>query len=245
MKAVILAAGRSSRLYPLTAQTPKPLLPVADRSIIERSVDLITDAGISDIVVVVGFEHQKVRQALDTRVRFVLNPFYSVTNNMASLWFAIPEMNGEDFIYLHGDVIYDQPLLERMVNGPSKHGISLLVDYQPADEEAMKVRVSGERFVESSKGIPLSEAAGEWTGIARVSTSAAGDLSDAIESILLTGEYQLYDASAFNELAKSNMPFNLISTDNLPWCEIDTKEDLDRARLMFIGPDSIYDHDDK
>lgn len=233
MKAVILAAGLSSRLYPLTSKTPKPLLQIGNQSIIERSLDLIEAAGIADVIVVVGFQHEKVRQLLDTRVKFVLNPFYPVTNNMASLWFAIPYLEGEDFIYIHGDVIYHQSLLERMLGTPFEHGISLLTDYGAVDEEAMKVRTEDGRFVESSKKIPLSEAMGEWTGIAGISASATGVLSNAISAMLLTGEYQQYDTSAFNQLANQGMPFTLIPTDNLPWCEIDTKEDLERARGLF------------
>ena len=233
MKGVILAAGRSSRLYPLTIDTPKPLLEIGDQSIIERSLQLMQDAGISDVVVVVGFQQEKVRQALADRVRFVVNPFYATTNNMASLWFAIPEMQGEDFIYVHGDVIYHESLLERMVKDPTKHGISLLIDYGPVDEEAMKVRTSGGNFVESSKDIPLSEAAGEWTGLTRFSASATTELSNTIEALLLSGAYQRYDTAAFNQLAQNNMPFHLLATDGLPWCEIDTKEDLDRARGLF------------
>ena len=235
MKAVILAAGRSSRLYPLTKETPKPLLKIGDRSIIERSLDLIEGVGISEVIVVVGFQHEKIRRLLETRVEYVLNPFYPVTNNMASLWFAIPHLKGVDFIYLHGDVIYDQSLLERMVEAPPEHGISLLVDHGPVDEEAMKVRTAEGRFMESGKEIPLSESAGEWTGIARVSASAASDLSFAIEGLLLTGEYQQYDTSAFNQLANSGMQFTLIPTGNLPWCEVDTKEDLERARGLFTA----------
>ncbi len=152
---------------------------------------------------------------------------------MASLWFALPHLKGDDFIYIHGDVIYDRSLLERMVKAPPQHGISLLVDFGPVDEEAMKVRIADGRFVESSKEVPLSESAGEWTGMARVSVSAANELSSTIEALLLTGEYQQYDTSAFNQLASSGMPFPLIPTDNLPWCEIDTKEDLERATAMF------------
>ena len=235
MKAVILAAGLSSRLYPLTSETPKPLLKIGDRSIIERSVDIIEAVGIAEVIVVVGFQHEKVRQLLDTRVKFVLNPFYPVTNNMASLWFAIPHLEGDDFIYVHGDVIYHPSLLEHMVNAPSEHGISLLVDYGPVDEEAMKVRTADGRFVESNKEIPVSESAGEWTGMARVSASATSDLSSVIAALLLTGEYQQYDTSAFNQLANLRMPFTLIPTNNLPWCEIDTKEDLERATGLFAG----------
>lgn len=234
MKAVIVAAGRSSRLYPLTLETPKSLLPVVgETSLLERAVDLLNANGITDVVVVVGFQHEKIRAALHDRVRFVLNPFYTQTNNMGSLWLAIPHLHGAPFIYSHADVVYDEALLSRLVDDETVGDMHLLVDFGHVDEEAMKVRVEDGRFVESSKAIPLSDAAGEWTGLARVSAGASAHLYACIETLLDEQCYQDYDTSAFNRLAQSGMTFGLTPTEGLPWCEIDTHADLDRARLLF------------
>src|SRR3954447_10153452 len=168
MKAIIVAAGRSSRLYPLTSETPKCLLTIGETSIIERSIDLLNAAGISDVIVVVGFCHEKIRRQLRGRARFVLNPFYTETNNMGSLWLAMPHTGGNAFVYMHADVIYHQDLLARLLADASGDDIQLLTDFDSVDAEAMKVRIDQGRFVESSKAIPLGQAAGEWTGLARV-----------------------------------------------------------------------------
>src|SRR5215208_5507395 len=80
MKAIIVAAGMSSRLYPLTNELPKGLLKIGGRSIIERSIDLLNAVGINDVIVVVGYHHEKLRAALRGRARFVMNPFYEKTN---------------------------------------------------------------------------------------------------------------------------------------------------------------------
>ncbi len=233
MKAIIVAAGRSSRLYPLTLKTPKCLLAIGGTSIVERSIDLLRAAGVQEIVVVAGFCQEQIRSRLHGRAHVVLNPFYAQTNNMASLWLALPHVRGDDALYLHGDVIYHQALLERLAAGRAPAGIQLLTDFDSVDDEAMKVRVADGRFVESSKAIPLDQAAGEWTGLARISAAATGPLYSCVESLLAEQRFQDSDTVAFNHLARAGMTFRLTPTGGLPWCEIDTHADLERARALF------------
>ena len=235
MKAIIVAAGRSSRLYPLTSETPKSLLRIGETSMIERSVDLLNAAGISDIVVVVGFCHEKIRRQLRGRARFVLNPFYAETNNMGSLWLALPHVGGDDFVYLHADVVYHDDLLRRLLADDLGAEIQLLTDFDSVDAEAMKVRLRHGRFVESSKAIPFDQAAGEWTGLARVAAGATAPLYECIEGLLAEQRLQDYDTAAFTRLAGNGMRFGLTPTDGLPWCEIDTPADLARARGLFAN----------
>jgi choline kinase len=233
MKAIIVAAGRSSRLYPLTSEMPKCLLRVGATSIVERSLDLLNAAGIDDVIVVVGFCHDKIRHKLAGRARFVLNPFYAETNNMGSLWLAIPHTFGDEFVYLHGDVIYHEDLLPRLLAERAGADIQLLTDFGHVDDEAMKVRTLNGRFAESSKAIPLAQAAGEWTGLACVVAGAAQPLYDCIDGLLAEGRLQDYDTAAFNRLAQAGRSFGLTPTSGLPWCEIDTRADLERARTLF------------
>jgi choline kinase len=233
MQAVIVAAGRSSRLYPLTNETPKCLLEIAGISLIQRAINLLNVNGVRDIVVVVGFHHQKIRDALNQQVRFVFNPFFAQTNNMGSLWMAMASLKPGDFIYLHADVIFHERLMAKLVNRQAEGDIDLLVDFQSIDEEAMKVRVNHGRFIESSKEIPLEQAAGEWTGLARIAARGKQPLLAAMETILEQGGFQEYDTAAFNRLIRQGVSFGLAATDGLPWCEIDTPADLAKARKMF------------
>lgn len=233
MKAIIVAAGRSSRLYPLTLETPKTLLEIGGKSLIERSIKSLNAYGIDDILVVIGFWQQKIKKSVGYKARYILNPFFAETNNMASLWFAMPYLDGEDFIYMHSDVIFHQLLLNNLIQDKSSADISLLVDFGITDEEAMKVRCKDDSFIESSKSIPLNESVGEWTGIGRINSSAAKSLFSSIESILLERRFQDYDTAAFNILASQGLSFKLLPTDGLPWLEIDTREDLEKAKSLF------------
>lgn len=235
VQAIIVAAGQSSRLYPLTIETPKCLLEIGGSSMIGRAVDLLNAQGVLDIWVVVGFYQHKIRQGLEGRVRFVFNPFFAQTNNMGSLWLAMPFLFPGDFLYLHADVVFHERLLSYLLAPRVKADIELLVDFDSIDEEAMKVRVEDKRFVESSKAIPLDQAAGEWTGLARISPLGRETLFAAMATILEEGGFQEYDTTAFNRLAQQGISFGLTPTGGLPWCEIDTASDLARARKLFGG----------
>jgi choline kinase len=233
MHAIIVAAGLSSRLRPLTNDTPKGLLPVGDRSLITRSIETLREQGISHITMVVGAMREKIQEHVGSDIRYVHNPFYAQTNNMASLWFALNTIPDKEFLYLHGDLIYAPEIIKNMLVEKEIKNASLVVDFTSIDEEAMKVRVNNHKFIESDKSIPLDEAAGEWIGIARFSSPAARLLHQTIDGLLANNEFQAYDTAAFNRMAGEGFEFDLLSTNESPWFEIDTLEDLTEARILF------------
>jgi choline kinase len=235
LKAVIVAAGLSSRLYPLTRNTPKGLLKIGNESLLARSVRLLRVNGVSNIGVVAGFEIDAMRNALPD-VEIIPNPFYRQCNNMGSLFMAKAFVAGDCFVYMHGDLIYSERMLANFLDAAqsSSADMHLLVDRESVDEEAMKVRLdTSGRFIESSKAIALDEAAGEWTGIAQVDD--VPPLFNAFERHLMNVDLNHYDTAAFTEMAAAGAAINCIATNGEPWKEIDSVEDLDHARSMFEG----------
>jgi len=214
----------------LTLNRPKVLLSIGSETILERSIRLLRESGIRDILIVVGYMHDVIRKTLGQSVDYQLNPFFADTNNMASLWFAKEWVQDAPFVYLHGDIVYAPELLGLLCRGNIEDA-ALLVDYGPTDEEAMKVRVEGGRFIESNKNIPPDKAMGEWVGIAVFKHPHV--LFDMIETLLKNKHFQAYDTLAFTEMAREGTDFAIISTDNYPWVEVDTESDLERARRLF------------
>ncbi len=237
MRAVITAAGRSSRLRPLTNNLPKGLLAVGQSTMLRRSVEALSASGHDEIIVVVGFQRAKLMEHLGPSVKYVHNPFYETTNNLASLWFALSRFGSREMTYLHSDLVYSKTLLERFLNRKMGTDAALSIDYSPVDDEAMKVKVDDGRFIESSKDIALHKAAGEWIGLAYFSDRGARELHKNMDILLAEKQFQEYDTAAFNRMAKLGSNFSLISTENEPWHEVDTPEDLDDARQRFGGPE--------
>lgn len=241
-KAVIVAAGLSSRLYPLTAETPKALLPVGDESMLRRSIRILEACGVSRIAVVAGFQAEMIRAAVSSQqysnhrsdLTVISNPFYRHCNNMGSLFTARHFIGDDPAVYLHGDLAYTEAMLQGFLEAsrtPGDSCLDLLTAFGHVDEEAMKVRVdSSNRLIESNKAIPLDKAAGEWTGIAVIHRPDI--VFEEIESHLMSGGLTDYDTAAFTSLAARH-EVRCIPANDDPWKEIDTLEDLDAARAAF------------
>jgi L-glutamine-phosphate cytidylyltransferase len=234
-KAVIVAAGCSSRLYPRTLDFPKPLLPLRNKTLLEQSVEHLQTFGVQSIAVVIGYKSEQIRGALSgygEGIHFVENPFYAHCNNMGSLWFAREFIGRERFLYLHGDIAYSPTILEPLLHDSSEGTLGrMLVDYGPTDEESMKVKVdANQNLVASSKEIPFKEAAGEWTGIAEFSEPDL--VFDMFDRFLMAGKLNCYDTAAFTELCKLHK-IQCPDVNGLPWIEIDFESDYQRAMKLF------------
>jgi len=230
--AVIVAAGASRRLYPLTKNLPKCLLEVGKETLLKRAVRILKSQGIRDIIIVTGFLEKKIKGHLKGGYRWATNPEYLMTNNMASLLCAKPCVTRRTFVYMHADILFEEQILSRLLDafGRGQDRMSLAVDFGPVDREAMKVSCAKDgRLIKSSKDIPLKEADGEWTGIAVVSGAASPKLFQAIETLMAREHLMAYDTLAFTRLA-SKMRISCVPTGNIPWIEIDTPEDLKKAR---------------
>jgi len=236
-KAVIVAAGLSSRLYPLTKDKPKGLLPFHNTTILERSVQMIRNLGISEIAIVVGYLKEQMLETFDESVTYIENKRYEQTNNMYSLTLAQDFVKNDSFLYLHGDIVYSEQDLSAFVNQQeaSIYDASLLVGYGEVDEESMKVRVTNERLlIESNKLIPVQESAGEWIGAAVFSNSEA--VFNEMQNLVSTGHEQDYDTLALSNLTKEGYTVLCYPTTG-PWIEIDFVSDYEKAKVLFSHED--------
>lgn len=229
-KAVIVAAGLASRLYPLTLNLPKGLLKIAGETILERSVRLLRENGIKEISIIVGFRRDLIQKALSSNIHYQLNPFFAETNNMGSLWFAKEWVKEDPFFYIHGDIVFSSELLHSFIS-ENYEDAALLVDCGPTDEEAMKVRIENGHFIESNKDIPFNEALGEWVGMAIFKRPRV--LFNKVEFLLEQRHFQAYDTLAFTEMPREGSFFSIVPTNGHPWIDVDTESDLEQAKKLF------------
>lgn len=231
-KAVIVAAGLSSRLYPLTLEKPKPLLPVNGKPLLLRSIELLQRKGVTEIAVVTGYKREMITRVVAGKATTIPNPFFPHCNNMGSLWFAKDFTGDDPFLYLHGDLIFHEKTLDIALRSFSENNndLELMTAWGPVDAEAMKVRCDQEGYLlESSKEIPVDQAGGEWIGLAAVGES--GKLFATIEEILFTEGLNYYDTQAFTRMAAEGYKVFCVGT-GLPWVEIDFLEDYERAEEL-------------
>ena len=149
MKALILSAGQGRRLLPLTAESPKCILPILGRSMIEYQIDELIKSGINRVTVVVGYGAIQVERLLKKRyganhVTILHNPDFAESDNLVSCWMAREEMN-EDFILLNGDTLFEVAVVKRLIGGPARP-VTVVIDQKISyDNELIGIIFCGER----------------------------------------------------------------------------------------------------
>ena len=134
MQAIILAAGMGKRLKKLTAQNTKCMVKVNGVTLIERMLRQLDEQHLSRIVIVVGYEGQKLIDFIatlkvQTPIVFVNNSIYDKTNNIYSLFLAREFLVEEDTLLLESDLIFESSLLEELLNDP-RETLALVDKYE-------------------------------------------------------------------------------------------------------------------
>ena len=136
MKAVILAAGIASRLRPLTDTTPKCLLKIGERCLLERAFDALIQNGFDEFIIVTGYRQQQIVDFLQTRyperkVTFIYNDRYESTNNIYSLWLTRPYADEEEVLLLDSDIVFDPQIVAKLLGSDKADALSLIHISEP------------------------------------------------------------------------------------------------------------------
>jgi choline kinase len=238
-KAVILSAGFGSRIRPLTDNNPKTLLSVGGITILERMLTSIQSCGIDEIVVVVGYQHERIETFVcnkfpELNVRFVVNNRYGETNTGYSLMLAEEFMAGSSFVKFDGDVVFDEEVLRRLLASTEENCLCIDRNIQLESEEVKVVLDSDIRIIRVGKDIAPSDAIGESIGIEKIS-GYIGTLLFAELRAMMRGEENLqeYYEGAYERLIKRGVAFHAVDITGLKWTEIDTRQDFETAERIF------------
>src|SRR3989344_7355798 len=141
MRVIILAAGESKRLRPLTENFHKSLLPVAGRTILDRQLDILRPHKPELIVIVVGFEKGRVKEHVlsehaDLPFVFVENADFKATSAAYSLWLAREHLKGP-CLYMNGDLVCDPEIVQQVVE--SEYDTVTAIHKNLWDEEQVNV----------------------------------------------------------------------------------------------------------
>jgi len=228
MKAIILAAGKGSRLDQ-SGETVKCLLKFGSLTLIELQCKYLRECGINEISVVVGFEAERVRRTCGSEVEYIDNPIFVKTNSLYSLWLA-RHCFSDGFVVINSDVLFHPQLLWDLLT--ARREDALLVSYREEigyGDEEMKVKVRGGRVLDISKDMDPAEADGENVGIVKFGASGATLLQEQMAPLVEDGALRSWAPRAFLEFAKRR-PLHVIGTRGFPWIEIDFPQDYRRAQ---------------
>ena len=250
MKAIILAAGYSSRLSNQSEYTPKGLLDVNGKSIIQRQITLFHEKKIDDIIIVTGpnsdiFDFKDVTYVKDKNYR---------ENEVLGSLMATKNLMNTEMIMSYSDILFDKAILDQVLNFQGDIGVSTEMNWLPTYQnrsqhplsQADNVLINDGKITEIRKNMAKylkNEKLGEFFGIMHLSSTGAKNFVNVYDRLVKNYTGQFHDAPSFKKAYLTDMLQELIDLnfDVKPilckgvWCEIDTPEDLEIACKKFHG----------
>ena len=240
MKAIILAAGVGRRLSGVLNR-PKSLLSFNGRSLMQRHVDNLSQLGVEEICLCLGYEQEKILGAIDCpsglRLSHRFNPDYR-EGSIISLWTMRDDFLGEeDVLLMDADVLYESSILADLVNAPRSNLLLIDQNFVPGDEP-VKICLKGGRIVEFRKSVDPAldyDTVGESVGFFRFSPAMGAHLLEASNRYIESGQREAPCEEAIRDVLLANPnDFDVCDIRGKKWIEIDFPEDIARAEKEIL-----------
>ncbi len=233
MRYILLAAGKGTRLHPLTKKHPKCLFDLdEDLSVAQMMVDNIRAYDPEgEIIIVTGFMHKLVESTVrGEAVKFIYNPFYDFTNSIASLWFAKDYLEG-DVTVINADIVVEGKLMKEIIARKFDYPL-VLVDSSIKIDGNYNVQIKDDLVVVMSEG--LKNYYGEYAGITKLNPSSADSLRVEVESMLEEGYYdQWYENALVQMIFDTNFKLSYSDICDYSWTEVDCVDKLLKAKEIY------------
>ncbi|MBQ6848260.1 MAG: aminotransferase class I/II-fold pyridoxal phosphate-dependent enzyme [Clostridia bacterium] len=247
MQGLILAAGMGKRLKDLTKNNTKCMVEVNGVTLIERALRQLDALSLNRIVLVVGYERQKLIDyintlSIKTPIVYVENPIYNKTNNIYSLALAKKELSEDDTILLESDLIFEDAVLDELLNDP-RETLALVDKYESwmdgtcvkiSEDDTIEAFIPGKKFVFSDikdyyKTVNIYKFSKHFSETHYV------PFLDAYSKALGNNEYYEQVLRVITMLDDPEIKAKKL--DGQLWYEIDDIQDLDIATSMFAPDD--------
>lgn len=243
MKAIILAAGRGSRLDKYTKDLPKGMLSLFGKTLIERQIGTYRRNGITDISIVTGYKSEKINYE---GVKYYHNKEWEDTNMLVSLMCASDEFN-DDVIVSYSDIVFDDKVLQGMMNSNSDYAVGVDKDWRPYwefrygtvffDLEELKINDKNEILSLGRETKDPNDCDARYIGILKFSINGINNIREILEKVLTefkdkpwqvsgkTGR-KAYMTDLLQELLDRKCVLSAVIFER-GWYEFDTNEDYE------------------
>ena len=169
-------------------------------------------------------------------MQYIYNPFYDVTNSIASLWLAREQLSGEDTIVANADVFWDEAILELLLG--CRDDVHLLADRERADDGDYFFYVDESGMLRRyGKELRREERNAEYVGIAYLSASFVPHFRERLEEMICRQEHGVWWENVIYSMIEERQ-VHVLDTCGHFWAEIDFIEDYERILAYVSGQDA-------
>lgn len=233
MTYIILAAGKGNNLYPLTLKYAKTSYKLDENStVLQRMVRSIRkEDKEAEIVVVIGYRAEDIKNELEgLNVKFVMNPFYEVTNSISSLWFARDYLERENVAIVHGDVVFSDEIVSEYLVKPTDYPY-VLVDSSVKKAGAYNVVSRDNQVLVMSK--KLENFTAKYSCMAKLDPVSSRLLKQEIDEMINSNMYdQFFEDSLVQMIMFHDFQLSCVDIAGKMWAEVDGVDDLLNAQTI-------------
>jgi len=238
MICIILASGQGTRLHPLTDERPKPLVAIDDTPLLQIQIDALQKYGVEKGIITTGPFADQIRlfakEYNELDIRFVHNDRYAETNYIYSLWLAEQKLNewnnDEDVLLLHGDLVFDDTVLEQLINTGADN--SVIIEKTPDPFLKDFCATISEGTIEKIDTHLGADEVHQLYPMYKLSRETFEAWLDAIGKMIDQGGEQEYAEVALNDLL-SEIELHPIAIDTF-CAEVDTQSDLEVVEEWWV-----------
>ena len=238
MTYIVLAAGKGSNLQPLTLKYAKTSFKLDENTtVLQRMVRSIRkNDKNAEIVVVVGYKADVIKAELDgDNVKFVMNPFYEVTNSISSVWFAREYLERENVAIVNGDAVFSDEIVSKYMVKPTDHPY-VLVDSSYSCPGAYNAVIKDNQVLVMSK--KLENFSAKYCCMTKLDPVSSRLMKEEIDSMINENMYDQYFEDSLVQMIMFH-DFQLFCEDiaGEKWAEVDSVDDLLAAQEIHRGSD--------
>lgn len=225
MKALIMAAGKGTRISRYIEGKPKCTVDIGGTTLIEYTIQELLKRGITDVALVLGYRYEVLQDILkDYPVTYYYNPFYDVTNSIASVWFA-KEFIKDDLVLMNADVYLEDKLFDDLFM-PLQSPI-LYSDSSRKKEADYKFYYEANRLVKYGKDLKLEEISGEYVGVAKLEKGFLPYFLERLNELIAASQHGLWWEDVLYSYVKERDIY-IREIKGMFWAEVDFIEDYER-----------------
>ncbi|SFC64526.1 NTP transferase domain-containing protein [Pseudoalteromonas denitrificans] len=228
MKVIIMAAGVGSRISRHLKDHPKCCVDINGKPLIQHTMELLNSQGITDIAIISGYHDDYLQNVLkDFEYKRIFNPFFRVTNSLASLWFAQEFLDSdEDVIFMNGDVFFEKEILDILKE--TELSPLMLADSTRIEDADYRFTWQDNKLTAFGKELTNAQTTGEYVGIGKFNALDAKKLITKVNSLVNSEQYNMWWEDAIYRQIDNGQIIHIHDVKGYFWAEVDYIEDYER-----------------